>query len=417
MSSTEPWTRRRVLTSGATLGAGLAGLALVGCGDDDDDDTGGDESPAASGGDFKAGGEIGIGFISSFTGPLATIYAPFSNGAKLAISEINEKGGIAGSQVKLIEADDQSNPANVPAAALGLVDKKINYCFGPIGSNAISASPTLNQNKILQFGYSDNPKLSDPKLFPYSFRYVWSPEQSSKLLVDFYRKQGYDKIAILAENTVFGQTDAPTTDAYIKSLNLKPTIFEYFQSGTADFVPLLKKAQDAGTQAIVWWTQGGPEGASVLRSMDSIQYKVPIGGIGLFAFGLVGVVSKDILDKSYPVYWKRTTFTDNEPIPPRMLELRDKLKKLDQLGAAGTAVSPFYDMVYHLKVAIEGAKSVKSDDVIKWMEKHAYDGVTANYTAITDKDHTVNDVSQITLGVLGSLDLANVPFYRRAPGL
>jgi ABC-type branched-subunit amino acid transport system substrate-binding protein len=277
----------------------------------------------------------------------------FSNGAKLAIEEINAAGGIAGAQVKLVEADDASNPANVPAAALGLVDKNINYCFGPIGSNAISASPTLNQNKILQFGYSDNPKLSDPKQFPYSFRYVWSPEQSSKLLVDYYREQGWDKIAILAENTVFGQTDAPTTEEYLKSQNLDPTIFEYFQSGTTDFVPLLRKAQEEDTEAIVWWTQGGPEGASILRSMDSIQYKIPIGGIGLFAFGLIGVVSQDILDNAYPVGWKRTTYTDSEPIPAKMLELRDKLGQREWLGPSGSGVSPFYDMVYHLKAAIE----------------------------------------------------------------
>lgn len=413
MRSSERWTRRRLLTSGVTFGAGVAGLALVGCGDDDDDD----DDSGDSNGDFTAGSEIGIGFISSFTGPLATIYAPFSNGAKLAIDEINAAGGIAGAQVKLIEADDSSNPANVPAAALGLVDDEISYCLGPIGSNAISASPTLNQNQILQFGYSDNPKLSDPEEFPFSFRYVWSAEQSSKLLVDFYRSKGYDRIAILAENTVFGQTDAPTTEAYLKSQNLEPTVFEYFQSGTTDFVPILRKAQDTDTEAIVWWTQGGPEGASILRSMDSISYNIPIGGIGLFAFGLVGVVSQAILDNAYPVAWKRTTYTDSEPVPETVIELRDKLAERDWLGASGSGVSPFYDMVYHLKAAIEGAESTASDDIIKWMEENPFDGVIANYTGITAEDHTVTEVDQITLGVLGSFDEANLPFYKRADGI
>ena len=71
----------------------------------------------------------------------------------------------------------------------------------------------------------------------------------------------------------------------------------------------------------------------------------------------------------------------------------------------------------HLKAAIEGSKSVESDVIVKWMEKNPYDGVLANYNAITDKDHTVIDVNQITLTTIGSFDPANVPFQRRAPGL
>jgi branched-chain amino acid transport system substrate-binding protein len=406
MSDTLRWrgSRRQLLTGGVAAGAGLAGLALVGCGDDD--------STAA-----KPTADISIGFISSFTGPLATVYAPFVNGAKLAIEEINAAGGVLGVKFNLAQADDQSNPANVPAAALGLVDKKVSFCLGPIGSNAISASPTLNTNKIVQFGYSDNPKLSDPKTLPYSFRYVWSPEQSSQLIVDWYKKQGWTKIAILAENTVYGQTDAPSTEAYMKKIGLTPTVFEYFQSGTADFTPLLKKVQDAGSQAIVWWTQGGPEGASVLTSMNSINLKMPIGGIGLYVFGLIGKVSPDILNQAYGFQWKRVTYTDSEKIPEKMIALRDKLQKLDQLGPTGSGLSPFYDMVYHLKAAIEGAKSADSLAVVKWLESHSYEGVTASYKGITDKDHTVTDVSQITLSVLGSFDDKNIPFYKRAPGL
>lgn len=428
------WSRRRVLGGGLAAGAGLAGLAVVGCGDDNTSKTATVASSASSstaagnaGGSstattsavagFTLKQDVGIGFVSSFTGPLSTVYAPFVNGAKLAIEEINAAGGVGGVKMNLIEADDASNPANVPAAALGLVDKKVNFCLGPIGSNAISASPALNQNKIVQFGYSDNPKLSDPKQFPYSFRYVWSPEDSSALIVDWYMKQGWNKIAVLAENTVYGQTDAPTTQAYMKTKSLTPTVFEYFQPGTTDFTPLLKKVQDAGSQAIVWWTQGGPEGASVLRSMNSMNLKMPIGGIGLFVFGLIGNVSPDILNQAYAFQYKRQTYSDTEKIPQKVIDLRDKLAQRNQLGATGSGLSPFYDMIYHIKAAIEGAKSTDSQAVVKWMETHPYDGVLANYAAITDKSHTVIDRSQITLQVLGSFDDENIPFYKRAPGL
>ena len=431
MSDKLSWSisRRRLLTTSAAATAGLAGLALVGCGDDDSGGTtpttGGSPAATTSGSPgsnptkatTKLTKDVGIGFISSFSGALATVYAPFVNGAQLAINEINDGGGLLGVKMNLVQADDASNPANVPAAALGLVDKKVNFCLGPIGSNAISASPALNQNKIVQFGYSDNPKLSDPTTFPYSFRYVWSPEQSSKLIVDWYKSQGWTKIAILAENTVYGQTDAPSTEKYMSSIGLKPTVFEYFASGTTDFSSLLRKVQDAGSQAIVWWTQGGPEGASVLTSMNAINLKMPIGGIGLYVFGLIGKVDPAILNQAYSFQWKRTTFTDSDPIKAPVIAYRDKLQKLNQLGATGSGLSPFYDMVYHIKAAIEGSGSADSGAVVKWMESNPYNGVIADYTAITSKDHTVNNVDQISLAVLGSFDANNIPFYKRAPGL
>lgn len=43
-------SRRRVLTTGAATGVGVAGFALVGCGDDDDDDDNGTASPTATSG-------------------------------------------------------------------------------------------------------------------------------------------------------------------------------------------------------------------------------------------------------------------------------------------------------------------------------------------------------------------------------
>jgi hypothetical protein len=51
------------------------------------------------------------------------------------------------------------------------------------------------------------------------------------------------------------------------------------------------------------------------------------------------------------------------------------------------------------------------------MEENPFDGVIANYTGVTAEDHTVSKVDQITLGVLGSFDAKNLPFYKRADGI
>lgn len=416
-------SRRALLKGAAFASSGLLGVAALGCGGGNKGSqatTPGPQvgSPAAAGA-FRLEGDISGGFIASFTGPLAPIYAEFVAGARLAIDEINERGGIGGARLRLIEADDQSNPAQVPAAALGLVDKKAKFCCGPIGSNAIAASPALNQGKIIQCGYSDNPELANAAKFPYSFRFVWSAEQSSKLLVDYFTKQlQIDKIAILAENTVYGQTDAPTTVKYMESVGLKPTLLEYFSPGTADFVPLLRKVQDLGSKGIIWWTQGGPEGVTILRNMADINLTIPIGGIGLIAGLAKGAVPPAVLNNAYGVTWKRVTYTDREPPLEKVqdwVKRLDKVGGLGRLGSGGTA--PFYDFIYYIKAGIEATKGLDTKAIVEYMEKTPYDGVIANYNAITPKDHSTVTGDQISLVVLESWEQERRPFMKRAPGL
>ncbi|HLZ69997.1 MAG TPA: ABC transporter substrate-binding protein [Dehalococcoidia bacterium] len=454
-----PISRRRFVRGTASLSAGLFGLAIAGCSSSNNNGNtkkastvapaasqaaaattvaatraataaagasaaasaaaspAAARSPAAS--TLKLPGDVGFGFISSFTGPLATVYQEFVAGAKLAIDEINGSGGVGGVKFTLEQADDQSNPAQVPAAALGVVDKKLHFCIGPIGSNAISASPALNQAKIIQCGYSDNPQLADASKFPYSFRFVWSAEQSSKLLIDYFTKQlKFTKIAILAENTVYGQTDAPTTSKYMDSLSLKPTVNEYFQSGTADFTPLLRKVQDAGSQAIVWWTQGGPEAITVLKNMNDIKLDLPIAGIG-FAGGLVkGVVPDALLDKTLSVAWKRLTYSDSEPISQKVKDWNKRLGDAGGLGKIGSGgTSPFYDFVYYMKAAIEATGGTDSTAIVKYMEATPYDGLVANFDGITAKDHTIVKDGAISLGTLSSWNAADKVFLKRPAGL
>lgn len=375
-------------------------------------------SPAAS--SVKLTAPVSFAFLSSFSGPLAPIYAEFVSGAQLAIDEINTAGGIGGQKLTMVQADDQSNPAQVPAATLGVVDKKIGFCMGPIGSNAISASQALSAAKIIQCGYSDNPALTDTSKYPYSFRFVWSAEQSSKLIVDYLTKTvKATKIAVLGENTVYGQTDLPTTTKYMDSVGLKPTVNEYFAPGTADFTPLLRKAQDAGTQAIIWWTQGGPEGATVLKNMNDLKLDIPIVGIGLDpGHALKGVLPDSQLEKVWNVSWKRLTYSDSEPISAKVKTWNQKLGAAGGLGKTGSGGSaPFYDFVYFIKAGIEGTGGVDSATIVKWMESHPYDGLVAAFNGITAKDHSTVKDDSISLGVDGSWNATDKVFQKRPPGL
>ena len=64
---------------------------------------------------------IQIGAIHNLTGALGSIGAPSMAGAKLAVKQLNARGGLLGRPVVLLARDGQSDPALVAAATRELV--------------------------------------------------------------------------------------------------------------------------------------------------------------------------------------------------------------------------------------------------------------------------------------------------------
>ena len=74
----------------------LSGFFLAGC------------NRGAAGGDSNV---IRIGHYASMTGPTATFGTSTDEGIRLALEQINAKGGVLGKQVEVLTEDDQSKPS------------------------------------------------------------------------------------------------------------------------------------------------------------------------------------------------------------------------------------------------------------------------------------------------------------------
>src|SRR2546430_9215870 len=67
--------------------------------------------------------EIVIGTHQDLSGPIKVWGVPVLNGMKLAVEEINAKGGIHGRKLKLIAEDSQYDPKKAVLASQKLVEK------------------------------------------------------------------------------------------------------------------------------------------------------------------------------------------------------------------------------------------------------------------------------------------------------
>ncbi len=105
------------------------GLLLAGCGGDK-------AKPAA-----PASNEIKIGGNFELTGGIANFGKQTVNGIQLAFKEINAAGGVNGKQLKLILADNKSEPAEATNAGTKLITQdKVVAVLGPVASSNVLAT-------------------------------------------------------------------------------------------------------------------------------------------------------------------------------------------------------------------------------------------------------------------------------------
>ena len=95
----------------------------------------------------QAADPIKIGMVVPLTGPIADAGRYGTQGAKLAVEEVNKAGGVLGRQLELVIEDDQSlNPATVLAFTKLADDKDIVAFLGPTRSTQIQAiAPSVKQ--------------------------------------------------------------------------------------------------------------------------------------------------------------------------------------------------------------------------------------------------------------------------------
>src|SRR5919109_415410 len=124
----ELWKLRRVAILLA-LAAALV-LAAAACGGGDGDE-GAEEAETTEAGQLPSG-TYKIGFVESITGRLAFYDPIFARGMKVAIEQINDKGGVDGRlKLQLIERDGKSDPAAGAVAARELMAQDVQFAVTP----------------------------------------------------------------------------------------------------------------------------------------------------------------------------------------------------------------------------------------------------------------------------------------------
>lgn len=223
--------------------------------------------------------DIKIGYLCPLTGGSAPFGVSARDGSALAIKEINEKGGVLGRKLMLVERDTEAKNERGVQLAQELIQREqivagIGFCNTGV---SLAAQKYFQEAKIPVF----DPVATGTavtKQFPvpsYVFRVGARDELQAAMLVEEAIKQKRTKVAILADSTNYGQLGREDVEKALAVKGMKPVIVEKFNIRDVDMTPQLLKARQAGADIIIAYGIG-PELAQIANSMAKLGLNVPM---------------------------------------------------------------------------------------------------------------------------------------------
>jgi branched-chain amino acid transport system substrate-binding protein len=336
---------------------------------------------------------IKIGVIGPLTGGSAPMGVSMRDGVKLAVNEINAKGGVLGRKLQLVERDDEAKNERGVQVAQELINKeKVVAAVGYANTGVALASqrffqeakiPVINNvatGTVITKQFADQPEN-------YVFRTSANDIiQSSMIVEEAIGKRKLTKVAILADSTNYGQLGREDLERALDKKGIKPVVVEKFNIKDVDMTPQLLKAKQAGAQAIL--TYGiGPELAQIANGMEKLGWKVPM--VGSWTLSMGNFI--DNAGKNGEGVMMPQTFIQSGDTSKRKAFVDAYLKAYNPpAGRMPSAVSAAqgYDSIYLLAAAMKQANSTEGPKVRAALENlnEKVDGAVATYNKPYSKD-------------------------------
>lgn len=340
----------RRLTAAAVAAALLAGLTA--CGGTSDSSN----SSAAEGGDT-----VTVGLLHSLTGSMAISETSVRDAELLAISEINEAGGVNGAQIEYIEEDGASEPSTFATKAEKLIDSDgVSTIFGCWTSSSRKAVKPIveDYNALLWYPVQYEGMESSPNIV-----YTGAaPNQQIVPAIEYLLDQGYKNFFLLGSDYVFPRTANMIITAQVEAAGAKVVGEEYADMDQTDFAAIIAKIESAQPDIIIN-TLNGTGNVSFFKQMSEKNYTAETYPTMSFSIAEeeVKTIGADIL-KGHMVSWnyyQTTETTANE----KFVEAYKAMFGEDRVTSDPAEAA--YDAVYLWKAACEKAGSFDVDSVLE----------------------------------------------------
>lgn len=320
---------------------------------------------------------ITIGFIHSLSGGVGQVYGvPDLAGVKIAVAEINSKGGVLGRPLKVIVRDDKLKPeVGVREAKDLILNEKVDWIQGTVSSAvALAISAYCKQQKVLFIDtIAQSAATTGEKGHRYVFRITTNTTAYARSVAYAAAKTwGGKKVFIIGPDYEYGhRSKKDFMKVYSELVPGARIVGELWPKlGTKDYTPYITKIMATDLDFVYAPIWGG-DILAFTKTASQFGYFKKVRHCGQ-DWGNIEALAK-MKKKSYPEnvlggahypWW----LLDN----PISKAYYPKFKKETGMDA-GLGASSGYTTVYAVKQAIEKAGAVDTEKIIDALEDSVVD--------------------------------------------
>jgi branched-chain amino acid transport system substrate-binding protein len=328
---------------------------------------------ACGDGGGKGSDTIPIAVVGPVTGQYASFGQQMTNGAQMAVEDINAAGGVVGKQLDLDIGDDACDPKQAVAVANQMVGNGValvagHYCSG----SSIPASKVYAEANLVQISpASTNPAFTDDRAGPNIYRVCGRDDQQGGVAGKYLAKHFADKnIAFVHDKTAYGKGLADETKKAMNEAGKQEAMYEAITAGEKDYSALVSKLKRANIDVIYFGGYHTEAGLIIRQMRDQGMNTILMGGDALITqefWSITGPAGEGTL----------MTFSPDPRKNPAAAEVvkRFKDKGIEPEGY----VLYTYAAIQAWKQAADQAKSVDSAEVVKALNDTEFDTVIGKF--------------------------------------
>lgn len=197
----------------------------------------------------ESGDTVKIGSVNSLTGGSAASETVIYDAIRMAVSEINDSGGVIGKKLSLISEDGASDPAIFAQKSQKLISSD---CVAAVFGGYTSASrkamlPIFERTgNLLYYGQQYEGLEESPNIF---YTGATTNQQIIPAL-DYIREKGARSLYLVGSDYVFPRTANAIVKEYAKKYGMDVKGEDYVPLGGTDFATVVNKIRGSNADAI-----------------------------------------------------------------------------------------------------------------------------------------------------------------------
>lgn len=332
-----------------------AGLVLSGCGSKaSETDTAKSDSCVDT-----SGPNIKVGSLNSLSGTMAISEVTVRDAIKLAVDEINGKGGVLGKQVQIVGEDGASDPAVFAQKAEKLIkDDCVAAVFGGWTSSSRKAMlPVFESNNSLLYYPVQYEGLEASKNIFYTGA---TTNQQIVPALDFLKEKGLKTLYLVGSDYVFPQTANRIIKAYAAANGIEIKGEDYTPLGSTDFSTIVNKVRASNADA-VFNTLNGDSNVAFFKEYTNAgltAQKMPVVSVSIAEEEVQGIGAQNIVDQL--TAWNYYQTVDN---PVNKAFVAAYKAKYGENKPTSDPMEAAYVSVYLWKNTVEKAKAFDTKSI------------------------------------------------------